>query len=106
MARGHAYYEIYFTGVPKEIDGGYCCIKVRMGRFDQRAYHKPEQNCWNDHRFYTGQRAYTAIRNWAKFVGLTPVIYADGTVSKYTYNLPWEYSTFLIDIAQKELEAC
>lgn len=97
------YYEIYFNNVPPSIDGGYCAIKVRRVPRGQAQYRAPDAGQgWNDHVFDCGRSAYSVIRKWAKFLGLRPTVYADGSVSTCTYNLDYRYFETLLWVAHEE----
>lgn len=101
MAYRNAYKEIYFNNVPQHIDGGYCCIKLRMVAQAHSEIREP--TTWNDYHIYAGRRAYGSILKWAKFLGMQPVVYMDGSVSRHTANLDWAHFEFLYGICQLEL---
>ena len=96
-----AYHEIYFTDVPAEIDGGYCCIRLRMTERRFVRIFGPE--VWNEYDVSAGRQAYGNILRWARFLGMTDVVYRDGTRSRHTHRLPWHQFEFFYDICVKEI---
>lgn len=98
----HYLNEFYFMNVPKHIDGGFCCIRVRRVPQQQAHYVAPEKHGWNQHDVAVGARAYSAILKWAKFLGAVPTVYASGEISSYTHQLDYSRFDTLLALCLKE----
>jgi len=96
--------DIFFSDAPFELDGGYCCIRLRRVPKHCQSFSPPDSGGWNQYYFDLDRTAYNACLKWGAFLAWERSIYGDGTVNNYTYRLPYTKFEIMLNLCKLELK--